>query len=92
MAHSMVWLIVIWSVLTAVLVVLLIYRSTLTMHEDDQLFLGESEAHLEQEQVALMQKVNRLTPYVRLLGASSVLLILIMAGIMVYQGMTAPPF
>ena len=92
MTHSMVWLLVIWSVLTAVLVILLIYRSTLTMHEDDQLFLGESEAHLEQEQVALMQKVNRLTPYVRLLGASSVLLILIMAGIMVYQGMTAPPF
>ena len=92
MTHSMVWLLVIWSVLTAVLVVLLIYRSTLVMHEDDQLFLGEAEAHLEKEQHDLMLKVDRLTPYVRLLGASSVLLILIMAGIMVYQGMTAPPF
>ena len=62
MAHSMVWLLVVWSVLTTVLVVLLIYRSTLTMHEDDQLFLGEAEAHLEKEQHDLMLKVDRITP------------------------------
>jgi uncharacterized membrane protein SpoIIM required for sporulation len=91
MTPSLVWLLVIWSVLTTILVVLLIYRSTLTMHEDDQLFLGEAEAHLEKEQHELMQKVNRLTPYVRLLGASSAVLILIIAAIAVYQGITAPP-
>jgi len=61
------------------------------MQEDDQLFLGEAEAHMEREQADLMLKVNRLTPYVRLLGASSALLILVIAAIAVYQGMTQPP-
>jgi predicted ABC-type exoprotein transport system permease subunit len=92
MAPSLVWLLVIWSVLTAVLVVLLIYRSTLTMQEDDQLFLGEAEAHMEKEQADLMRRVDRITPYVQWLGASSVVLILIIAAIAVYGQMTRPAF
>jgi beta-lactamase regulating signal transducer with metallopeptidase domain len=85
---SLVWLLIAWSILTTILVILLIYRSTLTMHEDDQLFLGESEAHMEKEQTELMNKVNRLTPVVRWLGASSVVLILIIASLAVYDGLT----
>jgi uncharacterized membrane protein SpoIIM required for sporulation len=84
---SVVWLLVLWSVLTTILVILLIYRSTLTMQEDDQLFLGEGDAHMEREQAALMQKVNRLTPFVRWLGATSAVLILIIAGLAVYDGL-----
>jgi hypothetical protein len=60
------------------------------MQEDDQLFLGEAEAHMEKEQAELMQKLNRLTPFVRWLGASSAVLILIIAVIAVYQGMNPP--
>jgi hypothetical protein len=84
----LVWLLVIWSVLTTVLVILLIYRSTLTMHEDDQLFLDEAEAHMQQEQVELMQKVDRLTPLLRWLGAASGVLILVIAGLAVYDGLS----
>ena len=76
-----------WGVLTAALVVLLIYRSTLTMQEDDQLFLGESESHMEQEQLVLMKKVNKINPLVRWLGAASGLLILVIAGLYIYQGL-----
>lgn len=83
----LVWLLIVWGALTAVLVVLLIYRSTLTMHEDDQLFLGESESHMEKEQVELMKKVDKLNPFVRWLGAASGLLILVIAGLAVYQGL-----
>ena len=83
----MVWMLIVWGVLTAILVVLLIYRSTLTMHEDDQLFLDESESHMEQEQIELMQKVNKINPFVRWLGAASGLLILVIAGLFIYQGL-----
>ena len=76
-----------WGVLTAALVVLLIYRSTLTMQEDDQLFLDASESHMEQEQLILMQKVNKINPLVRWLGAASGLLILVIAGLAIYQGL-----
>jgi hypothetical protein len=81
-------LLIAWGVLTAVLIALLIYRGTLTMHEDDQLFLGESESHMAQEQVEIMQKVNKLGPFVKVLGTLSAVLILTIAGIAVYQQMT----
>ena len=81
-------LLIAWGVLTGVLIVLLIYRGTLTMHEDDQLFLGESESHMAQEQVEIMQKVNKLGPFVKILGTASAVLLLTIAGIAVYQQMT----
>jgi len=83
----LVWLLVAWGVLTAILIILLIYRSTLTMHEDDQLFLDESESHMQKEQIELMQKVNKINPLVRWLGAASGLLILVIAGLAIYNGL-----
>jgi len=82
-------LVAVWGVLTAVLVILLIYRGTLTMQEDDQLFLGESEAHMAREQDEIIQKVNRLGPFVKVLGTASGLLVLAIASLAVYQQMTA---
>jgi E3 ubiquitin-protein ligase DOA10 len=76
----------VWAVLTTVLVVLLIYRSVLTMHEDDQLFLDNAEAHLEREQQQLTVRMNRLRPFVNILGASSGVLVLIMAGLWLWRG------
>ena len=63
-------LLIIWGVLTTILIVLLIYRSTLSMHEDDQLFLDQAESHMAQEQTALLQRINRLTIPVRALSAA----------------------
>ena len=87
MMSILMWPLAVWGVITAVLVVLLIYRSTLTMQEDDQLFLGESESHMEKEQIEIMAKVNKITPLVKWLGAASGLLILVIAGLAVYQGL-----
>ncbi|MBS1852703.1 MAG: hypothetical protein JST79_17495 [Acidobacteria bacterium] len=83
----LVGLLIVWGVLTAILVILIIYRSTLIMHEDDQLFLGESESHIQREQTELMHKVDKLNPFVRWLGAASGLLILVIAGLAIYQGL-----
>lgn len=88
----LVWMLTLWGVLTGVLVVLLIYRSTLTMQEDDQLFLDDTKSALEQEQKELIAKVNKLTPFVKVLGAASGLMFLVIAGMFIYQGLnnTAP--
>jgi D-alanyl-lipoteichoic acid acyltransferase DltB (MBOAT superfamily) len=77
-----------WGGLTLVLVVLLIYRGTLTMHEDDQLFLDNAEDHMQKEQEELLKKMNRITPWVRVLGTCSALLIFVIAGISLYTNMT----
>ena len=82
-------LLIVWGVLTTILIVLLIYRSTLSMHEDEQLFLDESSSHMAQAQMEVTKKVNRVTPLVRVFGAASGLLILVIAGIWVYQSLTA---
>ena len=79
------WPLVVWGVITAVLIILLIYRSTLAMHEDDQLFLSESESQMQKDQIEIMQKLNKVTPIVKWLGAASGALILIIGGVALYQ-------
>lgn len=81
-------LFVVWGAFTAVLVLLLIYRSTLTMHEDDQLFLDTAEDHMQKEQQDLLKRMNRITPWVRVFGAASVLLIATIGGMALYANMT----
>jgi Tfp pilus assembly protein PilN len=80
-----VMLLIVWGAITLVLVVLLIYRSTLTMHEDDQLFLSEGESQLAQEQQELQKRMSKLQPFVRTCGALSALLLVVMAGIGLYD-------
>ena len=79
-------LLIVWAVLTAVLILLLIYRGTLNMHEDDQLFLDDAQAHMAREQEELIGRMNRLQPWVRLFGACSAALIVIIAGLALYSG------
>jgi hypothetical protein len=78
-------LLIVWAGLTVVLIVLLIYRSTLAMHEDDQLFLGNSEAHMAKEQEELIVKMNKIQPWLRVCGAGSALLFVLIAGMMLYS-------
>ena len=77
-------LLILWAGLTVVLVVLLIYRSTLSMHEDDQLFLDSAEAHMAKEQEELQVKMNRIQPWLRICGAGSALLLMVITGMMLW--------
>jgi len=88
MSPFLVWLLI-GGVLTAVLIILLIYRSTLTMQEDDQLFLDESASGMAQEQMELMAKVNKITPLVKGLGVVSGVMFLVIAGMFIYQGLNS---
>lgn len=81
---------ILWGVITAVLIILLIYRSTLTMQEDDQLYLSESESHMQKEQTEILTKVNKINPMVRWLGASSAVLALVVVGMYTYQMLNTP--
>jgi hypothetical protein len=67
------------------LIVLLIYRSTLTMHEDDQLFLDEANSHMQEEQTELLTKVSRLTMPVRVFSIGSGVFLLAFLAMLIYQ-------
>ncbi len=89
MTPGLLWLLIAWGALTVILIILLIYRSTLTMQEDDQLFLGDSNSGMAQDQMELMAKVNKITPLVKALGATSGVMILVIAGWAVYLGLNS---
>lgn len=67
------------------LIVLLIYKSTLTMHEDDQLFLDQSNSHLQEEQTELLTKVNKLTIPMRVFSIGSGVFLLAFLALLIYQ-------
>ena len=71
------------------LILLLIYKSTLTMHRDDQLFLDDASSHMHEEQTELLAKVNRLTIPVRVFGAGSGVFLLVFVGMLIYQKLNA---
>jgi hypothetical protein len=67
------------------LIVLLIYKSTLTMHEDDQLFLDDNNSHMQDEQTELLVKVNRLTVPMWVFSIGSGVFLLLLVGMVIYQ-------
>jgi hypothetical protein len=75
----------IFGIFAVGLIILLIYRSTLTMHEDDQLFLDDANSHMQEEQTELLVKVNRLTLPVRVFGIGSGVFLLAFLAMLIYQ-------
>jgi hypothetical protein len=86
--NALLW---VWAAATAILVGLLIYRALLSMKEDDQLFLGEGERHLAQEQAVIVGKVQTLSRYSLIMGIVSGALLLAIGGIWTYEQLMSPP-
>ena len=86
---TMFMLLVAWGVLTGILIILLIYKSTLSMHEDDSIMLNDPGSQMQKDQAEVLAKMKKLTPIVRVLGALSGLMIRAIAGMFIYQGLNA---
>jgi hypothetical protein len=82
------WLLFAWGAVTTAFVILMIYRSLITMREDDQLFLDPTQKAAEAEQVAIQNKLSRLGPYTKGLGYASACLAVGVVGLWIYQAMT----
>jgi hypothetical protein len=55
----------VWGVLVLFLIVLYLYQSRLTRDEDDQIILDDSFNNVKEEQAALMAKIHKVEPLVR---------------------------
>jgi len=88
MSSILTMMLVVWAVLTALLIILLIYRSTLSLHEEDQLFLDEAQQQMEQEQAEIQSRMNKTQWPMRVLSAASGMLILLIAGMWVWEGLS----
>jgi hypothetical protein len=76
-----------WGVITAVLVILVVYRGILSSREDDQIFIDAAEQHHYQEQQAVIAKMSRLTKPIIALAVISGVLLLTSAGLWIYGGL-----
>lgn len=90
-------LLVSWGIVTAVLIVLLMYRSTLSSKEDDQIFVDSPDQHhfqmagaksasaLHIEQQVIVAKIARLTKPILALSVTSAVLLLAGLGVWALQ-------
>jgi len=56
-----------WGVIVASMLLLHVYRSSLEKNEDDQIFLDDSFEHERAAQVAIVAKVHKVEPALRIL-------------------------
>ena len=69
---SVLW--IVWAVFAVCLLSLLLYRGTITRYEDDQLFLDDISARQHQENDAIIRKLGKIQPYLKIFtGVTSVL-------------------
>jgi hypothetical protein len=79
-------LLIAWGVITAVLICVFIYRSTLETREEDQIFLDAAGESMAREQRAIVARIEKLSrPLVALTVLSGALLVVI-AGMWLWQG------
>lgn len=81
-------LLILWGAVTAFLVYLFIRRSVLVMKEEDQLFLDKAEDHIRKEQEQIVARITKLDKQVMWTGILSGVLLLVVAGVWVYIGLT----
>ena len=81
------YLSVAWGVITAVFIGLLIWRSLLASHEDDQIFLEAAESQMAREQKELIAKITSLSKPITTSGIAAGGLLLIIVGMWLYEGL-----
>ena len=81
------YLLLSWGLITTALVVLLVYRGTLSNKEDDQLYLNKADVEMMgSDQTAVIAKLNRLGKPIWALAILSGLLLIASASLWVWIG------
>lgn len=86
-AGPILYVLIAWGVVTFVFMLLLVRRSVLASHEDDQIFLDACQDHMAKEQRELVAKINTLSRPILTSGIASGALLLVLAGMWLYNGL-----
>ena len=76
---------IVWAGVTAILLILLAYRGTVTRYEEDQIFLDDCSDHQKREQTEILAKINRIQPFVRIATGATCALTAGILGIYVWD-------
>jgi hypothetical protein len=86
------YLLVVWGVVFAVFLGLLLRKSLLESREDDQLFIDAAQELMAKEQRELVTKIRALSRPLMTSGIAAGVLLLVIAGLWVYQGLKQSGF
>src|SRR5260221_12108582 len=86
-AGPLMYLLIVWGVVTAVFLLLIAWRSVLSSHEDDQIFIDAAQEHMAREQRELVKKIESLGKPLLMSGITSGVLLLLIVGMFVYHGL-----
>ena len=81
MMNALPILVVTWAVLTGLFLALLAYNATITRYEESQLFLADINANEQQQQSAIVRKVHKTLPFIRVVGSLSAIMTVVIIGI-----------
>jgi hypothetical protein len=87
MSKPLSWTLIAWGVVTGVLVLIMIYRTLISMKEDDQLFLDPAESKLQEEQQQILRRIHNIDPYAKGFGFLSAGLLIASAGVFMYEAL-----
>ena len=64
-------LLVVWAVLIVCFLALLVYRGQLARYEEEQLFLGDEVSQEQEQQEALVRRLQKIDPIVKIVGGAA---------------------
>jgi hypothetical protein len=79
---------IIWCILVVITAALYLYRSSLTRDEEDQIFLDDSFDHEKSAQVAILNRVEKVEPFIKTcswLVAAATLFIVVYYALYIYN-------
>ncbi|MFI5056817.1 MAG: hypothetical protein ACHQLQ_01415 [Candidatus Acidiferrales bacterium] len=86
------YLLIVWGVVFAAFLVLLLRKSLLEGREDDQLFIDAAQELMAKEQRELVGKIRALSRPIMASGIAAGVLLLVIAGLWVYEGLKQSGF
>jgi hypothetical protein len=87
LAGPILYVLIAWGAVTAVFMLLLIRRALLASHEDDQIFIGSADGQMAREQREIVSKIQMLSRPLMTSGIASGALLLLLAGLWLYNGL-----
>ena len=85
------YLLLSWGLITVVLVILLVYRATISSKEDDQLYLNKAEVSMMGgDQAVIISRLNRLVKPIVAFAILSGILLVASASLWVWIGLSNP--
>jgi len=81
------YLAIAWGIATSIFIILLIWRSILTTHEDDQLCIDAAGESMAREQRELIARISKLSRPIVTSGIAAGALLLVIAGMWLYEGL-----